>query len=121
VRVGFLDPSLPGSGLDLLSVEIDMNGTMVADMSFTDAASAEAALDDHVITVDPSVYATSFVPTLEIHFSGHSTGAIEGFLSNFVVLAHVPEPFEAVLVAVGACLLGLARRRMHPACAPRRV
>jgi hypothetical protein len=109
-RLGFLDPSFPALGLDLLGVHISVDGHAVADMSFTSGAAAQAALDDVVIPIDPSLVSSSLSPELVVQFDVHSSGS-SGLLSNFVVMANVtvPEPPFWLLVSIGTTLVMIRR------------
>jgi len=110
-RIGFLDPSFPALGLDLLDLHISLGGQDVADMSFTSGAAAQAALDDAVVPIDPSLVSGSYRPDLVVEFDVHSSGS-EGFLSNFVLMANVkvPEPRFGLVLSIAATLLLLRRR-----------
>jgi hypothetical protein len=117
-QIGFLDPSFPALGLDLLDLHISVDGHAVADMTFTSGAAAQAALHDVVIPIDPSFVAASLGPDLVVEYDVHSSGP-SGFLSNFVVMANVavPEPAFWPLLSLGATLFAARRRRANLRCA----
>jgi hypothetical protein len=110
-RIGFLDPEIPTLGLDLLEVHIAVDGHAVADVSFDSAAAALTALDDKLVTVDPSDVGTGALVTVVVSYALHATAVTgsEVFLSNFVVIAPVPEPAACLLLAVAA--MGLLLRQ----------
>jgi len=109
VKVGFLDSTF-SSDLHLLTVQVLVNGTSVASYSFGDSASAEAGLDDLVLAIDPALYENTATSTFEVRMAGQSDSATDGFFSNFVLMATVPEPAPLALFALGITLLALRRR-----------
>jgi hypothetical protein len=110
-RVGFLDPEIPTLGLDLLEVHISVDGNSVADLSFDSAAAALTGLDDKLVIVDPSDLGTGPTATVVVSYVLHTVQATgsEVFLSNFVVIAPVPEPAGCLLLATA--LFGLLLRQ----------
>ncbi|HTO54259.1 MAG TPA: hypothetical protein VMR50_12795, partial [Myxococcota bacterium] len=108
MEVGFLDANLPTTGLDLLEIHISADGAPVADLSFTSAQLASAALHDRLVTIDPSLLLGS---DIELQFVYRSTNASDRFRSDFVLLADLPEPAEALLVAMALAWVCLRRGR----------
>ena len=111
VKLGFLDPELPSLGLDVLSIHISVNDTPVTDMTFTNAADALAALDDEVVILPASLFASNLIAAIRVSMDYQSTSPSGGFLSNFVVIAPVPEPALAALIGLGVALAALTRAR----------
>jgi hypothetical protein len=117
-RIGFLDPEIGftgGLGLNVLEVQISVDGHSVADMTFDSAAAASNALNDKLVTVDPSDVGTGPTATVVVSYTLHATAVTptQDFLSNFVVIAPVPEPAVWALLALAALLLA-GRGRFAP-------
>jgi hypothetical protein len=108
LTVAFLDPVDSGVLLDLLHLQMSVDGNQVFDESFQDSASALAALDDKVVELGSLGPATGalrhFVLAFELQFASGSLPS--GFATDFVVFA--PEPAASALL--GLALLGLWHR-----------
>jgi hypothetical protein len=111
----FLDPTSAGAGLDLLHLNFSVDGTGVFDASFSDSATATAALDDDVVdlgALGPSLASIrKLVLSVELDQSGVTDSAY-GF--SFLVLAKaaVPEPVGWQLLACAAAAVAVARSRV---------
>jgi hypothetical protein len=110
VELAFLDPTLP-SGFNSLEVAISVDGTFVSDHTFHDAASAQTALDDNLVSIDLSTLGSDPIATITLSYIWSSSTPL-AFSSDFVLLAHAhvaPEPAAWLLFGF-ACLIVGARR-----------
>ena len=102
LHIAFLDP-VGGQGLDLLHLALSVDGNSVFDQSFSDGASALAALDDHVFDAplgSPDAGLHHLVLSFELDLTG------QGFAADFAV---TPEPGAGLLLGLTLGLLGLRR------------
>jgi hypothetical protein len=111
VSLGFLDPSVPMVGFNVLEVHISVGADHIADWVFTSAAAAVAGLDDVLVPIDLDTHGADPISHLVVTFIANTSGAVYPLYSDFVVITHtVPEPGALLLVAAA---LGIVSFRRH--------
>jgi len=115
--VGMLDPLVTGvHGFDSLRVRLNIEGTLVSDLTFADLGTAQTYLDDNVLDFGfwGDLVGTDNVLDIALFLDITEQHVGEGFSTNFIVGAGSPVPVPAAVWLFGSGLFGLlatARRR----------
>src|SRR5262249_52368118 len=96
--------------IDSLVVELSIDGHSILDEHYDDAATAQAALHDRLVVIDPALLGSNPVSTLVLQLSFDGRALTSEVRSEFALVT-VPEPAGGVLLALAAASLRSRRIR----------